>query len=147
MKEGAHDPLPCEAGTALRPADWYASYQEAPRRDIGGPQPALRALAETGAIGGRVLDVGCGTGEHALMCAAMGLDALGVDVSAVALRIAAGKAKCARAGGRFVALDVRRLAELGETFDTVLDSGLFVHVYDDPAAYLAGCGRCCGMPR
>jgi SAM-dependent methyltransferase len=52
------------------------------------PQPAFLALAEAGAIHGRVLDVGCGTGEHALMCAALGLDATGVDLSGVALHAA-----------------------------------------------------------
>lgn len=51
--------------------DWYAAI---PHRDLGRPQPALRALADAGAIQGRVLDVGCGTGEHVLMCAALGLD-------------------------------------------------------------------------
>ena len=41
-----------------------------PAWDIGRPQPAFLALADAGEIRGRVLDVGCGTGEHVLLCAA-----------------------------------------------------------------------------
>ena len=36
-------------------------------------------------LAGRVLDIGCGTGEHALMCAAMGLDATGIDATPMAI--------------------------------------------------------------
>ncbi len=125
----------------LGPSDWDAAYRDAPRWDIGGPQPALRSLAESGAIRGRVLDVGCGTGEHVLMCAALGLDATGVDLSTVALQVATDKARARGLTARFIAQDVRQLPDLDETFDTVTDSGLFVHVYDnedDCAAYLAG---------
>ena len=41
-------------------------YATTPPWDIGRPQPAFLALAEASAIQGRVLDVGCGTGEHRL---------------------------------------------------------------------------------
>lgn len=118
---------------------WDAIYRSGPRWDIGRPQPAFQALADSGAITGRVLDVGCGTGEHVLMCAGLGLDTTGVDLSAVALQAAADKARTRGLTARFLQLDVRHLDQLHETFDTVLDSGLFVHVYDDQndrAAYL-----------
>jgi len=46
-----------------------------PPWDIGRPQPAFAALARTGAFRGRILDVGCGTGEHAVLAAQLGLDA------------------------------------------------------------------------
>ena len=111
--------------------DWEAIYAAQPRWDIGRPQPAFRALAEAGAITGRVLDVGCGTGEHVLMCAAMGLDATGVDIAAGAIRAAERKAQQRGLTARFLRHDVRKLAELGETFDTALDCGLLVHVVDD----------------
>jgi SAM-dependent methyltransferase len=109
------------------PEDLYASP---PPWDIGRPQPAFLALATAGAIRGRVLDVGCGTGEHVLMCAGLGLDAIGVDLASRALRAAEGKASDRGLSARFLHQDARRLADLGETFDTVLDCGLF-HIFSD----------------
>jgi cyclopropane fatty-acyl-phospholipid synthase-like methyltransferase len=116
-------------------------YAGRPRWDIGRPQPAFLSLAESGTIRGRVLDVGCGTGEHVLMCAARGLDATGVDLSTAAIDTAKRKAAERGLPARFVRHDVRHLTELGESFDTVLDCGLLVHVVDeedDRAAYLDG---------
>lgn len=135
---GPHDAVEAHAGG--RP-DWEEIYAGRPRWDIGRPQPALLALARSGAITGRVLDVGCGTGEHVLMCAAAGLDATGIDIAATAIRAARLKAQQRRLTARFLRHDVRRLSELGERFDTVLDSGLLVHVLDseeDRTAYLDG---------
>jgi cyclopropane fatty-acyl-phospholipid synthase-like methyltransferase len=83
-----------------------------------------------------VLDAGCGTGEHVLMCAGRGLDATGVDLAANALDTAQDKARVRGLTARFLRRDVRTLAELGETFDTVLDCGLF-HIFGpaDRVAY------------
>ena len=72
--------------------DFDQSYLGTPAWDIGRPQPLFAALFEEGAISGRVLDAGCGTGEHALMVAARGLDATGIDVSRNAIEIAMEKA-------------------------------------------------------
>jgi cyclopropane fatty-acyl-phospholipid synthase-like methyltransferase len=116
-----------------------ALYATPPPWDIGRPQPAFLALAGAGAIRGRVLDVGCGTGEHVLMAAGLGLEATGVDVAAPALDIAAAKAHDRGLPARFLLHDALRLDELGESLDTVLDCGLF-HVFqgDALAAYVAG---------
>ena len=65
------------------------------------------------------------------MCAAAGLDATGVDIAAAAISAAEHKARERGLTARFLRRDVRQLAELGESFDTVLDSGLLVHVIDD----------------
>ncbi|WP_054248531.1 class I SAM-dependent methyltransferase [Rhodococcus opacus] len=118
------------------PDDLYATP---PPWDIGRPQPVFVTLAEGGAIRGRVLDCGCGTGEHVLLAAGLGLDATGVDLAATALRIAEQKARDRGLTARFLHHDARRLAELGERFDTVLDCGLF-HIFDpdDRAAYVDG---------
>ncbi|HEY4463481.1 MAG TPA: class I SAM-dependent methyltransferase, partial [Streptosporangiaceae bacterium] len=70
---------------AAAPHDLSDLYATSPPWDIGRPQPAFLALAQAGAIRGRVLDAGCGTGEHALMCAGIGLDATGIDLAARAL--------------------------------------------------------------
>ncbi|MFL6072552.1 MAG: class I SAM-dependent methyltransferase [Mycobacteriales bacterium] len=123
------------AGT-VRPEDLYAST---PPWDIGRPQPAFLALAGAGAITGRVLDAGCGTGEHTLMAAALGLDATGVDLATNALHVAEEKARERGLTARFAPHDARDLPGLGELFDTVLDCGLF-HLFRgaDRAAYVRG---------
>lgn len=98
--------------------------------DIGRPQPALARLAERGLLTGRVLDAGCGTGEHALLAAASGADAIGVDVSPLAIARARAKAAERRLPARFEVADVLDLSGLGLSVDTVIDSGLF-HALDD----------------
>ena len=112
-------------------ADWDSSYQDnVPAWDIGGPQPAFVRLADHGLLAGRVLDAGCGTGEHVLLAAARGAAATGVDLSVVAIEKARGKAAERGLTARFEVADALRLERLGETFDTITDSGLF-HVFDD----------------
>lgn len=114
----------------LSTQDFDETYLGTPPWDIGRPQPVFAALAEEGAMAGRVLDAGCGTGEHTLMVAAKGLDATGIDASARAIQIAEGKAHDRGLTARFLVWDALALAELNEQFDTVIDSGLF-HVFDD----------------
>ena len=105
-------------------------YAGAPPWDIGRPQPAFEELADAGLLKGRVLDVGCGTGEHVLMAASRGLVATGIDAAPAAIAIAAEKARERRITARFVVWNALELAALEQQFDTVLDSGLF-HVFDD----------------
>ncbi|GAB2800421.1 class I SAM-dependent methyltransferase [Actinoallomurus bryophytorum] len=121
------------------PHDPEDLYTGPPPWDIGRPQAAFRALADAGAIRGRVLDAGCGTGEHALMAAGLGLDVTGVDLAVTALRTAERKARDRELTARFLHQDARRLADLGESFDTVLDCGLF-HIFggEDRDAYVDG---------
>jgi SAM-dependent methyltransferase len=119
---------------------WDATYAEsAPAPwDIGRPQPAFVRLAEKGLLLGRLLDSGCGTGEQTLLAAAHGADAMGVDVSPHAIERARGKAAERGLAARFEVADVLRLPDLGLTFDTIIDSGVF-HVFDDDdrARYVA----------
>jgi SAM-dependent methyltransferase len=111
---------------------WDASYtgDAPPAWDIGRPQPAFARLAEAGLLAGRVLDAGCGTGEHTLLAAAHGAEATGVDAAPTAIERA--RAKAAKRGlkARFEVADVLDLGALGLTFDTVIDSGVF-HVFSD----------------
>ena len=81
--------------TNVREAEDFDSVymQGIPPWDIGRSQPAFAELAERGLVAGRVLDAGCGTGEHTLMAAALGLEATGFDVAATALAIARTKAR------------------------------------------------------
>ena len=110
--------------------DFDAMYAGTPPWDIGRPQPVFLRLAESGAIRGRVLDAGCGTGEHVLMVAERGLVATGVDAAPSAIAAAQRKAADRGLAARFLIWDALGLADLDEQFDTVLDSGLF-HVFDD----------------
>ena len=113
---------------------WDQSYAEGSQApwDIGRPQPAFIRLADDGLLAGRVLDAGCGTGEHTLLAASSGADAMGVDISPLAIELARGKAAARGVNARFEVADVLSLADLGLTFDTIIDSGLF-HVFDDDA--------------
>jgi cyclopropane fatty-acyl-phospholipid synthase-like methyltransferase len=119
---------------------WDAAYAGStpPPWDLGRPQPAFVRLAEQGLLTGQVLDVGCGTGEQTLLAASSGADALGVDVSPLALEQARAKAAARGVKARFEVADALSLGDLGLSFDTVVDSGLF-HVFDDDsrARYVA----------
>ncbi|NBH03464.1 class I SAM-dependent methyltransferase [Amycolatopsis sp. SID8362] len=120
-------------------------YATRPPWDIGKPQSAFRVLADSGVLRGRVLDVGCGTGEHVLMAAELSLDATGVDLASAALRTAEEKASDRGLAARFLRHDARKLGCLGESFDTVLDCGLF-HIFGgaDRAAYAESLGSVLG---
>jgi SAM-dependent methyltransferase len=111
-------------------SEFDAFYAGTPAWDIGRPQPAFMALADSGGLMGRVLDVGCGTGEHALLAASLGLAATGIDASQTAIGHAERKARERNVEARFLIWDALDLPALEKQFDTVLDSGLF-HVFDD----------------
>ncbi len=113
-----------------RHGDFNASYAGTPAWDIGRPQPAFLELAEGRVLRGRVLDIGCGTGEHALMAARLGHIATGIDTAQTAIAIAQGKARDRGLSARFLVWDALQVADLDEQFDNVLDCGLF-HVFDD----------------
>ena len=135
------------------PPSWDAMYEpagEPPPWDIGRPQRAFVELADRGLLSGRLLDAGCGTGEHTLLAAARGAQATGVDISPRAVAKARGKAAERGVPAYFEVADVLSLEQLGLTFDTIIDSGVF-HVFSDEdraryvaslAAVLPSGGRC-----
>jgi len=106
------------------------AYRGTPPWDIGRPQGAFRAIADAGALHGRVLDAGCGTGEHALLAVSLGFDTTGFDGAPLAIEKAQAKGREQGVDVRFVVGDVLELASFGEQWDTVLDCGVF-HVFDD----------------
>ena len=65
------------------PPSWdtvYAPGAAPPPWDIGRPQPAFLRLADHGLLSGRLLDAGCGTGEHVLLAHARGAAVTGPDI-------------------------------------------------------------------
>jgi cyclopropane fatty-acyl-phospholipid synthase-like methyltransferase len=116
------------------PPSWDSVYtaDTPPPWDIGRPQPAFVRLADDGLLRGQVLDAGCGRGEQALLAAAHGADAMGVDISPSAIEQARRKAAERGLTVRFEVADALDLGQLGLTFDTVIDCGLF-HTFDDDA--------------
>jgi SAM-dependent methyltransferase len=125
---------PCDSNAAVTdhriPQDFEASYSGTPPWDIGRAQPVFVRVADSGTIQGSVLDAGCGSGENALMLAGRGFDVSGFDFAPTAIEQAQRKASERSLPARFFVWDALRLAELGDEFDTVIDSGLF-HVFDD----------------
>jgi len=123
------------------PPSWDAVYtaDTPPPWDIGRPQPAFVRLADDGLLRGQLLDAGCGRGEQALLAAAHGADAMGVDISPAAIEQARRKAAERGLTVRFEVADALNLGQLGLTFDTVIDCGLF-HTFDDDgrARYVTG---------
>jgi ubiquinone/menaquinone biosynthesis C-methylase UbiE len=109
---------------------FQTSYQSQAPWDIPGPQPAFAQLEESGAIRGSVLDVGCGTGEHALYLASRGHEVWGIDFVPVAIERARQKANKRGLNVHFQVGDALALDALGRTFDTVIDCGLF-HTFSD----------------
>jgi 2-polyprenyl-3-methyl-5-hydroxy-6-metoxy-1,4-benzoquinol methylase len=105
-------------------------YRGTPPWDIGRPQSEVSDLEERGAIRGRVLDAGCGTGENAIYLASKGYEVLGVDLSPTAIEKAQRKARDRGVPVAFAVHDVLELERLGLTFDTVIDSGVF-HTFPD----------------
>jgi len=81
-------------------------------------------------VKGRTLDIGCGTGEHALLAAELGLHATGIDLSPRAIALARQKASERNSAARFFVADALALGSDATRYHTVLDCGLF-HVFDD----------------
>jgi cyclopropane fatty-acyl-phospholipid synthase-like methyltransferase len=108
---------------------WDDAYQRGTVPwDIGRPQPAIARVAEAGDLQDRVLDSGCGSGEHALLAASMGFEASGVDIAQTAIEHARAKARARGLHVDFLVGDVLALPEvmrLQRPFRTVIDMGCF----------------------
>jgi len=101
-----------------------------PPWDIGRPQGEFVKLSDEGKVKGDVIDVGCGTGENAMLFASKGHKVLGVDSSPLAIEKAKAKAKQRKLPAEFLVTNALDLASIGRKFDAAIDCGLF-HVFSD----------------
>ncbi|MFP2990321.1 class I SAM-dependent methyltransferase [Mycobacterium intracellulare] len=112
--------------------------------DIGGPQPIIRQLIALGAVRGRVLDPGCGTGWHAIAYAKAGCEVLGIDAAPTAVKRARSNARQARVTAFFETGDAAdKLAAREGYFDTCVDVKFLDNLEDTAARerYLAALHR------
>jgi len=107
-----------------------SAYEGIPPWDIGRPQREIIRLVEDGEIRGRVLDVGCGTGENALYLAHLDFEVWGIDAAPAAIKKAKEKARKRAITVNFLVSDALKIQSLRTKFDTVIDCGLF-HVLSD----------------
>ncbi len=110
-------------------------YLGTPPWEIGRPQSVVVALADCDAFHGHILDVACGTGDNALFLAHRGFNVLAIDGVERAIELAREKARGAVRAPRFLVADALDLARLNNTFDTVLDCGLFHTLTDEGRAH------------
>jgi len=107
-----------------------SAYRGRPPWDIGRPQKEFVELVRRGEVTGSVLDIGCGTGEHALFFANEGYEVWGIDATPLAIQKADEKAAKRGLRVNFLVLNALCLSRLNRKFDTVTDSGLF-HTLSD----------------
>ncbi len=92
--------------------------------DTGTTPPEIIAAIAQERTSGRALDLGCGTGTHAIYLAQHGWDVIGIDFSPKAISAAREKARQASVKVDFQVADVSRLNLVGK-FDLALDVGCF----------------------
>jgi SAM-dependent methyltransferase len=95
---------------------------------IGEPQPAIVELQRAGWIRSKVLDVGCGTGEHTILLTRLGYDVLGIDFAPHAVEQARANAAEKGVDAHFEVADAMNLGE-EPGYQTIVDSALF-HIFD-----------------
>jgi 2-polyprenyl-3-methyl-5-hydroxy-6-metoxy-1,4-benzoquinol methylase len=108
-----------------------SAYHGLPPWDIGRPQKEFVDLVQRGEIAGSVLDIGCGTGEHALFFAEEGHEVWGIDSAPLAIQKAREKAAGRWLPVHFLVLNALDLSQLDRKFDTATDSGLFHTLSDE----------------
>lgn len=148
-----------EAAARLRRFDEFYNGEGNAPWDIQKPQQAVVEFERAGAFKGKVLDVGCGSGDNAIFLASKGYNVTGVDFISKAIELARARATVLalqadpgvreKLALRFhvgSAFELPAVLGAGETYDTVLDSGFFHTLHsaklrDEYAASLAAVVR------
>jgi ubiquinone/menaquinone biosynthesis C-methylase UbiE len=106
--------------------------------DVGAPQADLMALIEEIPPEGRILDLGCGTGDLVIGLARRGYSVLGVDFAQAAIDEAERRLRTLtpeqRARVELRVGDALRLSEMDDEIGAIVDSG-FLHLFDAPARF------------
>ncbi len=101
--------------------------------DTGKPQNIIIELVDSGEIQGKVLEIGCATGENSLHIAGAGYPTLGIDPSKEAILIAKQKSEVmlARRGicARFKQFIPHNLGLINESFNVIIDNS---YLSNDP---------------
>jgi SAM-dependent methyltransferase len=121
--------------------DWSVGHYERTAEQL---MPAAEALVEVAAPreGEHVVDVGCGTGNAALLAAARGARVTGVDPAARLLEVARGRAAAAGLAAEFVAGDGASIPVADGEADAVM-SVFGVIFAPDAQAALTEMARAC----
>jgi cyclopropane fatty-acyl-phospholipid synthase-like methyltransferase len=119
--------------------------------DTGEIPAQLAALVEgDGALGGgRALDIGCGTGTHAVYLARHGWEVTGIELVDQPLRRARDRAAAAGVAVEWVKADAGRLAGAGlrPGFSLLLDRGCYHGLSDEARIAYAGAVKDLAAPR
>ena len=96
----------------MKSVDLETIYAETPEDEIPWiskepPSQLVGLLDSSGVLPCKAVDLGCGTGNHALYLASRGFDVTGIELSETAVRIAREKAKDRGLAVRFVSDDLR----------------------------------------
>jgi len=112
---------------------WESAYKGSPPWDIGAPQPEIVKLVENNEIPkGRILDIGCGTGDNSIFLFKNGFSVTCMDIAHLAIEKGKTKAAKQKAQVDFRVGNALKLQKYfnQEYFNAVVDSGLF-HTLDD----------------
>lgn len=107
---------------------WDLAYLIYTPWDVGEPPDELVELVESGTLKPcRILDIGCGTGTSVVYLAAKGFEAVGIDVSRIAISKAKKKARKNEVECSFHVIDFlnteKLITKLPEPFNAVIDIG------------------------